>query len=274
MKLLEFLGGEEMEDGMRFRLGRDLHGAFEGAFGGVVAACSLVAARMLAGGRRPVSLDCQFIRSLPAGEVIARPSLVRTGRTRTVVVVDVGDDRDDLAAGAVASFADPDFLHPFDDAGMVRPGASVAYKEASPWKLRTDVAPIVGTLEPRFKLTDPGLMATVLQVPWDGEDGTGAEAACLAADMAVGPPVAADLGDSWVPHPNPDLSIRFANDAAVREVAGIARLERIASGVAIVRVEVFSGIELLAVSISTSLLLNMGVVNPHEQKRPSLFKRE
>jgi hypothetical protein len=69
--------------------------------------------------------------------------------------------------------------------------------------------------------------------------------------------VAAELGDEDVPHPNPDLSLRFAVEHTDEEVAGVARLERVGHGVAAVRIEVFSGIELIAVGCSTSLLLGL-----------------
>jgi acyl-coenzyme A thioesterase PaaI-like protein len=243
---------------MRFEMGRELHGAFDGAFGGVIAAAALTAARTVAPGRRPIALDCRFIKGVPAGEVDARVTIVREGRTVTFARVSVTDEAGTLSATADASFVNPEALHRLDDAGMVRPGASITYAEASPWQLRKAEAPIVGTLEPRIALTDPGLLATVLEVPWH-EAGRAAEAACLAADMSVGPPVAAELGDHWVPHPNPDLSLRFAlENLSTSEVAGVARLERIGSGVAVVRFEVFSGLELIAVGCSSSILLGFG----------------
>ena len=164
------------------------------------------------------------------------------------------DGRERLAASATAGFVNEEALYSFDDGEMVRPGASVDYAEASPFQLRRSDAPIVGTLEPRVALTDPGLMATVLQVPWD-EEGTGPEAACLAADMSVGPPVARELENGWVPHPNPDLSLRFVGEEVGPEVAGVARLERVAAGVAATRIEVFSGIDLVAIGSSASILL-------------------
>jgi acyl-coenzyme A thioesterase PaaI-like protein len=266
VKVEEFLGLEPVGDDLRFSLGRDLHGAFEGAFGGVVAACALLAARRLAAGRRPVSLDCRFLHPIPAGTLGARPRLVQEGRTISAVAVDLVDEQSRLAATASATFVDEAVLHPLDDAGMVRPGASVAYAEASPWEMRKTSVPIIGTLEPRVALTDPGLVATVLRVPFDHED-AGAEAACLVADMAVEPPLAADLGDSWIPHPSVDLSLRFAGSESGPEVAGVARLERIAAGLATVRVEVFSGVDLIAVGLSSALLLGMGVIHGGDRRR-------
>lgn len=266
MKVEEFLGAELQDDDVHFALGRDLHGAFEGALGGVVAACALVAARRLSAGRRPVSLDCRFLHPIPAGTLCARPRLVQEGRTISAVAVDLVDTESRLAATASVTFADQASLHPLDDTGMVRPGASVTYAEASPWQMRKTSVPIVGTLEPRVALTDPGLVATVVRLPFDAE-GASAEAACLVADMAVEPPVSADLGDSWVPHPSADLSLRFAGTEMGPEVAGVARLERIAAGLATVRVEVFSGVDLVAVGLSSVLLLGMGVIHGGDRRR-------
>jgi acyl-coenzyme A thioesterase PaaI-like protein len=79
--------------------------------------------------------------------------------------------------------------------------------------------------------------------------------------------VSADLGDSWVPHPTADLSLRFAGSEAGPEVAGVARLERIAAGLATVRVEVFSGVDLIAVGLSSALLLGMGVIHGPDRRR-------
>jgi acyl-coenzyme A thioesterase PaaI-like protein len=262
----EFLGVTDQGGRLAFSLGRDLQGAFEGAFGGVVAACALVAARRELGERRPVALDCRFLHAIPVGTLRAEVRVVNEGRTMSVAAVDLIDGRQRLAATALVTFAAQDALHALDDAGMVRPGASVGYAEASPWQMRKTNVPIVGTLEPRVALTDPGLVATVLRVPFDPE-GAGCEAACLVADMAVEPPVAADLGDSWVPHPNADISLRFAGTESGPEMAGVARLERIAAGVATVRVEVFSGVDLIAVGISTALLLGMGVMHSTDHRR-------
>lgn len=254
MKLAEFLGARVTDAGTSFEITRDLYGAFEGAFGGVVAVCCLVAARAEEPDRRPVALDCRFLRGLQAGRVEARTSVIRRGRRLSLIEVRVHDERDGLAAMALASFVEPGALHPLSDDQMVRPGASVTYAEASPFQLRRSDAPIVGTLGPRLKLTDPGLLSTVLQVPWD-EPGTAPEAACLVADMAVGPPLERELADDWVPHPNPDLSLRFVGEDSQSEVAGVARLERVGAGLAAIRFEVFSGAELLAVGCASALLL-------------------
>ncbi|MER3453199.1 MAG: hypothetical protein C4344_06070, partial [Acidimicrobiia bacterium] len=99
------------------------------------------------------------------------------------------------------------------------------------WRAPGDGAiPIVTTLAPRILGGGPWGIATAVEVPWD--DGAAEEGVCLAADMCVGPPVAAALADCWVPHPNPDLSLRFVPTEAGREYVGIGRLAEIAGGLA------------------------------------------
>ena len=88
----------------------------------------------------------------------------------------------------------------------------------------------------------------------DGDDSS-AEACCLAADMCVGAPVGGAFPGQWVPHPNPDLSLRFAGHVTGRDIAAAGRLERIAGGVALVAIEVRSGDDVVAVGASCSLLL-------------------
>lgn len=69
----DFLGGIERGGGDHgFDIPRSLHGAVGGAFGGVVAATSIVAARRQPPGRVPLALDCRFLRGLPAGPALAR----------------------------------------------------------------------------------------------------------------------------------------------------------------------------------------------------------
>ena len=84
-----------------------------------------------------------------------------------------------------------------------------------------------------------------------------AEAACLAADLAVGPPVAEACADRWVPHPNPDLALRFTSvHGAGEEVVGIGRLAGVDAGLAAVTVDVRRGDgRRLAVGVATSVLL-------------------
>src|SRR5205085_11657885 len=121
------------------------------------------------------------------------------------------------------SLVDPEALSPLTKHGSAR--ALPAYDEGRAWP--PVGAPIIEALAPRTVPWDGAGMATALRVPWDGEDrDSSAEAACLPADLCVGPPVAYGLAGEGVAHPNPDLSLRFAGPLGGREVIGVGRLER------------------------------------------------
>jgi hypothetical protein len=154
---------------------------------------------------------------------------------------------------------DPAVLQPLDHPGGSASASGTGDSDGSPWRRPPGVeAPIIDTLEPRLVGRDDRGLATAIRVPWQDND-AGAEAACLVADLCVGPPVAAAFPDRWIPHPNPDLSLRFSSarhDEPV--VVGVGRLERIAAGLASVRIEVWAGAELAAVGVSSSLLLPGG----------------
>jgi hypothetical protein len=255
-----FLGGKPATDGQwRFSMGRELYGAFGGVFGGAVAAASLLTARSIAADRFPVALDCRFVRSLPAGAARAVPSIVHEGRTLSCVSVDVLDERGRVATRATVSLVDPAALQPLDHLGASASAQRSGDADGTPWRQPPGVeAPIIDTLEPRLVGRDERGIATAIRVPWQDSD-AGAEAACLVADLCVGPPVAAAFPDRWIPHPNPDLSLRFSSDRLDGlALVGVGRLERIAAGLASVRIEVWSGAELAAVGVSSSLLLPGG----------------
>jgi acyl-coenzyme A thioesterase PaaI-like protein len=257
VRAAEFLQGEPVGDGSwRFTVGEERHGAFGGAFGGLLAACTAHVARQVAGGRRPVALDARFLRSLPAGEARLVPTVVHPGRSLTCVQVDVVDRRDRLATRSTVHLVAPEALRPVD-----HPGEGGAAPEATPWEVGTAwrnppgmEVPIVRTFAPRAVGQGELGIATALRVPWDEPD-TAAEAACLAADICVGPPVAGAFPGAPTPAPNPDLSLRFAGREAGPEVVGWGRLERIDGGLATVRVEVRSGADLVAIGVSCSLVL-------------------
>ena len=236
-----FLGSS----GLTFELGRDLHGAFGGAFGGVLAAAVLLAARGAAPELLPAGLDCRFLRSLPAGTARAEVTTVHAGRTVTCVRVDLHDERDRLATTGTVSFVDPGALRALDVAQAPAP----APKRWRPWRTPPGVtAPIIDVLRPEVGAVQPGVIATRLQVPWDGHR---AEAACLAADLSVGPPVAAACAGTWSPHPNPDLSLRFTPVEATGDaVTSVARVAAISGGLASVTVDVG-----FAVGAATSVVL-------------------
>ena len=253
----DFLHGEPLDDGTwRFVVGRERHGAFGGAFGGLLAACCVHVARGVAPGKVAVSADARFVRGLPAGEARAVPTVIHDGRTLTTLAVDVYDERDRIATRATVGLAAADLLAGVDhDGGSREAPDSVAWEHGVPWADSAGVdAPLVATFQPRAVGRGPLGIATALPVPWD-DPAAFAEAACLAADISVGPPVAGAFPGRPTPAPNPDLSLRFTGRPVGGEVVGWARLEGIHHGLATTRIEVHSGTDLVAVGVSCSLIL-------------------
>lgn len=250
-----FLGLAPDGDGLRFGVESRLHGAFGGAFGGAVAACVVRAARTVAPERRPASLDVRFLRSLPAGAALVRATVAHAGRSLTTVNVDVLDATSRLAARATVGLVAAQALYPLDHPPAHALPPVQAYEDGSDWRAPNGVEiPIVTTLRPRVLGAGPWGVATGLRVPWTGRDAD-AEAACLGADMCVGPPVAAACAGTWIPHPNPDLSLRFVGDLPERDLVAIGMLERIDAGLAAVRIAVWSAGAVVAVGVSSSMLL-------------------
>jgi len=248
----EFLGAQPGEDGSwRFAIGRELHGAFGGAFGGVVAAAAVMTARSVTDGRRPAALDIRFLRSLPAGTAIATPTILHAGRTLAGVSVDITTEDARLAARATVSLVADDALAPVDGEDDHR--QLPTYDEGKSWPRIG--APIIETLDPRTVPWSDRGEAVAIQVPWEDVERTSAEAACLPGDMCVGPPVVFAPAAAGLAHPNPDLSLRFAAPIRSQDVIGVGRLERVHAGLATVAIEVWSGGAIVAVGVSTSTLL-------------------
>jgi len=181
---------------------------------------------------------------------------VRAGRALSVVAVDVNDERGAPATVATVTLVARDALEPVDHLGAPEPAPPAApWQDGTPWRNPPGVeVPLIATFQPRaVGRSDATGIATALRVPWDDPDAA-AEAACLAADVCVGPPVAGALDNRWIPHPNPDLSLRFTSTKVGAEVVGWGRLERIDAGLATVRVEVRSDGNLVAAGVSTSVL--------------------
>ena len=119
------------------------------------------------------------------------------------------------------------------------------------------VAPIVATIDCRLVGNDELGYATAMKIPWDVSVESSAESACMAADMAVGPPLGALTSDG-ASTPNPDLSLRFIGPVTSEVVVGLGRLDRAAGGVAAVTVSVWSEGLLVATGISTALMIPLG----------------
>ncbi|MEK9869751.1 MAG: acyl-CoA thioesterase domain-containing protein [Gammaproteobacteria bacterium] len=258
MKLLDFLKGDPASDGSwTFNLGRELHGAFGGANGGVVGATCLAAARSVAEGRVPASLDVRFIRGLTEGEALVTPTVLHTGRTLSVVSVDILDSHEKLCTRATVSLADPGALEPLDYTAPVVPGGLADYEAGKPWaKPASGVeVPLIETFQPRLVGNTEAGLSTEIKVLWQ-EPGTCAEAACIVADISVGPPVGAYVRSKPIPIPNPDLTLRFCSNMDLpATVVSTCRLEGVFQGIASTHMTVHTGDTLLAVGVSTTTLL-------------------
>ncbi|MCP3989691.1 MAG: thioesterase family protein [Actinomycetia bacterium] len=262
MTPLEYLGGDQIDqiDGTswRFRLPRAIHGAFGGVTGGALAAAAVAAGRASAPGRIAVSLDMHFLRGLATEDATASIEVLSSGRSLTVVRAELSDDSGRRTTVARIGFAEPTALEPIDSdapAGQLGPPAPDLDETSRPWRPPRGVEiPIIETARPRAaRLGDA--IATLVTIPWD-PDGDGAEGACLAADLSVGPPVDAVLPKgTWVPHPNPDVSIRFAGPVTSSDLVAVATCRRVARGAATVESEVWDGAQLVASAISTSLFM-------------------
>jgi acyl-coenzyme A thioesterase PaaI-like protein len=237
------------------QVGRELYGAFGGAFGGVLAAIAVHVARTLAPGRAPAGIDCHFLTGLRAGDAAVRAAVVREGRSLSIIDVSIADSGGTPATEARVTLVDPSALSPVD----APPDLAPVTGEGRPWAAPAGIdIPIITTLQPRTIPCDDGSTAVALRVPWDDAEGScAAEAACLAGDLAVGPPVAEACGDTWTPHPNPDFALRFATMRTTSdEVVGIGRLAGVDAGLAAVTIDVRSAAgQRLAVGIASSLLL-------------------
>ena len=231
-----------------FTVPASLHGAFGGAFGGVVASCTLVAARAAAPGRTPNALDIRFLRGLPAGDAVCTSTVLHAGRSLSNVAVDLKDATGRLCARSTISLVDPTVLDQFEQM-QATPRGWDDYDTAPQFPA---VAPIVSVIDPRLVGRAGADVATACRIPWD--DGHSAEAACMAGDMAVGAPLGG-TAPRGVGTPNPDISLRFCGEVTTPVVVGIGRWERSSNGVAMVGVEVWSGDELVAIGVSTALLL-------------------
>ena len=230
-------------DGDGFAFGCELHGAFGGVFGGVLSAAVVLAARPAAPDRVVAGVDCRFLRSVPAGRARATVTPVHAGRTVSCVRVDLRDDRDRMTTTGTVTFVDPIALRPLSVDPCMEPPP-----QWRPWRTPAGVvAPIVDLLRPEVGAMASGAIATRLDVPWEGHR---AEAACVAADLSVGPPVAAACTGTWSPHPNPDLSLRFTATADGVTVTSVARLAAVTGGVAAVAMDVG-----FAVGVATSIVL-------------------
>jgi acyl-coenzyme A thioesterase PaaI-like protein len=249
--ITEVLGARPLsEDACAFHIGTDLHGAFGGVFGGLLAAACLQTARRAAPGRVPNALDCRFVRGLRRPDATASATVLHAGRSLTNVSVDLVDPDGKLCTRSTVSLVEPSALQP-----VQRPSPAhepwMEHADAKPWP---PVAPIVAALDSRFVSDDADGDPIAVVVPWD-ELTWPAESACIALDMAVGPPAGRAGAGQNVGTPNPDLSCRFAGDVTSKILVGVGRLLRADGGVAAIALEAWSDDQLVANGISTALMV-------------------
>lgn len=236
--------------GWRFHIPETFHGAFGGVFGGLLAAACVHVARAETPQRVVNALDCRFVRGLRRPDATASATILHQGRSLTNVSVDLLDSDGKLCTRATVSLVDRRSLHPLERE-RARPGVWKSHAEATKWPA---VAPIVTAIDSRFVGEDERSYATAVIVPWDELDHS-AEAACLAADMAVGAPAGSAIAGEKASSPNPDLSMRFVGDVTTKDVVGVGTLERAANGVAAIGLQAWSDRRLVATGISSALLL-------------------
>ena len=251
----EFLQAEPAGEGSwRYRIGPELHGAFGGVFGGFLAAVCIHTARSAAPGRTPNALDCRFVRGLRKPGATVTATVLHSGRSLSNVSVDLTDDDGKLCTRATVSLVDANLLQPVEIAGPTH-GEWQRHEDVKPWP---PVAPIVTAIDSRILGTDERGIATGVRIPWDPSADTSAEAAAVAADMAVGPPLGGAMSEAKVSTPNPDISMRFCGEVKAPIVVGVGRLDRAHGGVAAIHLEVWSDDEIVAIGESTALMLPAG----------------
>ncbi|MBT4487949.1 MAG: hypothetical protein HOK30_20885 [Rhodospirillaceae bacterium] len=261
MKFSERLAGTPSGNGAwHFQLAEELNGGFGGTNGGCLAAICVFAARGVAPDRNPIGLDSRFIRSFRPGAARVVPTVLNAGRTLTTVSVDIFTEEDKLATRSTISLVAPEalaVLSQVQDQVQAEEGALMAYGDGKLWRHpgKNFRIPLIDTFEPRYLGKRDGAIATGVKVIWDDPDAS-AEAACIAADISVGPPVMGQLGRQRIAIPNPDLSLRFSGGVAGGDhMVSLCRLESLTAGLATTSLEVRADGALLAVGISTTTCL-------------------
>ncbi len=244
------------DDGVwTFELAERFNGAFGGTNGGTLTALSVYVARQISG-RQPTSIDSRYVRSFRPGLARVLPRVLNEGRTLSVLGIEIVDVNGKLCCYSTVTLVDPAALATaLEHAAIESPPELAAAQDQRPWAApAAQPIPLIATYRPTQLGRigrNGGATVTGIDIPWR-EAGTSAEAACIAADMSVGPPVAR-LARASASTPNPDLSLRFCTtlDEVTRPYASCS-VERVAGGLASTRLSVWSEQQLLALGISTT----------------------
>jgi hypothetical protein len=258
MKFQDRMNGKQIrENEWQYKLAKEFNGGFGGTNGGVLAAICVNAARGIAPGRQPIGLDARFIRGFRPGIAKVVTRVLNEGRTLTTVSVDIINEAGKLTTRSTVSMVNPTALAEVqDDDEAPATGELKAFADAKVWQEPPEQEiPLIRTFGPRILGRTTRGTATAIHTIWNAINEI-EEASCIAADISVGPPVAAALKGKPLAMPNPDISLRFTcakGDPAW--LVSTCRLEALNNGVATTRLEVRDGTTLLAVGISTTTCL-------------------
>jgi len=259
MDFCERLRGSQQQNGeWQFDLAEELNGGFGGTNGGTLAAVCVFVARSTAVPRIPISIDARFIRGFRPGLAQVIPTVLNAGRTLTTVSVDIVTTQGKLATRGTVSLVAPEALADVDKTPTrMVPEGLTSFAESRVWRQPKGFGgiPLIDTFSPRLMGVNDEGIATGSKIIWDDPDAT-AEAACIAADISVGPPVAGALKGLPLAMPNPDISLRFTGAVASTDhLISCARLEGVNAGLATTSLAVWSDAELIGVGISTTTCL-------------------
>lgn len=262
MNFQERINGRPINDGAlkgewQYLLDEELNGGFGGTNGGVLAAICVNVARAVSPARRPIGLDARFIRGFRPGVAQVIPTILNEGRTLTTVSVDILNKEGKLTTRGTVSLVNPGALGEVDTDDIApAEGDLKAFEEGRIWREPPrQPIPLIRTFSPRFLGKNSRGTATAVDIIWK-DAGTLEEASCIAADISVGPPVAAALGGMPLAIPNPDISLRFTGASGNPSyLVSTCRLESFNSGLATTRLEVRDGATLVAVGVSTTTCL-------------------
>lgn len=258
MNFQERLNGQPNIDGeWQYQLEEALNGGFGGTNGGVLAAICVNVSRSVSPGRQPIGIDARFIRGFRPGVARVIPTILNEGRTLTTVSVDIINGDGKLTTRGTVSLVNPDALGNIEaDDVETAEGELKAFEDGRIWREPPkQPIPLIKTFSPRFLGKNSRGTATAVDIIWN-ETGALEEASCIAADISVGPPVAAALGGKPLAIPNPDISLRFTGARGNPSwLVSTCRLESFNAGIATTRLEVRDGTTLVAVGVSTTTCL-------------------
>lgn len=255
MKFADCFSGEKHGEGeWQFELDESINGAFGGTTGGVLAALAVYVARDMTPGRQVAGIDARFIRGFRPGTAIVTGTLINAGRTLSTVQVSICSSEGKLCTLALVSLVNRDSLANVAQPDVPAPSGLLELVDAKRWPQPKPPMqiPLIDLFEPAFMGKTSSGLACAVKTIWDKSENC-AEAICIAADLSVGPPVMGALKGQCLATPNPDISLRFCRDIELPDfLIACCRLESLAGGLAITRIEARTADTLLAAGVATT----------------------